>query len=286
MSTMYFAKLNFNSQIYEVYDDESLKEKLLNQIFQDLSEKVIYIEENKKYKFITLEKNTSDFSITGRIVLVSPGVNISYDEVKDDVIEQFNENNATYVTFYFDLKTEEIAFVPKRDFGHQMFISMFKTLLEKCVPDIEVELYLEKNINQLREKIMKFANISIVDINIVPPNGDKEDFDALFSTKSDEIKETWATKFSIRLGGTAKKGINIASKYLNKMIVAVSKGYGEMKVTGKDNEGVRTVLTSSEEAPFTKSIPDLHKDSLSEIPNYAKSGIAELTTAKSTVKIE
>ncbi|KLU61449.1 hypothetical protein CEB3_c21280 [Peptococcaceae bacterium CEB3] len=285
MSTMYFAKLNFNSEIYKVYDDASLKGKLLNQIYQGLTEKIMHVENNEKYKFITLTKNPDDFWISGRLVLITPGINTSYDETSDDIVEELIDNKAAYVAFLFDLNKEEIAFVPKKDFGHNMFIREFKALLELAVPDMEVEIYLEKNVNMLLQRMKQLALIQQVQVHIVPPNGDKDDFDALFSTGSDEIRETWATKFGISLVAAAKTGINASSKYIRKLVAAVSKGYGKMEVIGKDVAGTRTKVTSDEDALYTKAIPDKDKDNLVEFPRYARAGIVEMLESKSTVEI-
>src|SRR5665648_1128190 len=104
MSTMYFAKLNFNSEIYKVYEDGSILTEFLNKVFLNLTDKVAHIDDKgKKTKFITLLKDENGTWISGRIVLIAPGTNVSYDEVKDDIVETHDKNGANYVTFYFDL---------------------------------------------------------------------------------------------------------------------------------------------------------------------------------------
>ncbi|HZK56276.1 MAG TPA: hypothetical protein VFC84_19135 [Desulfosporosinus sp.] len=284
---MYFAKLNFNSEIYKVYEDGSILTEFLNKVFLNLTDKVAHIDDKgKKTKFITLLKDENGTWISGRIVLIAPGTNVSYDEVKDDIVETHDKNGANYVTFYFDLSREIIAFIPKRSFGHVMFVNAFKTLLELCVKDVAVEIFLEKNIHILKEKIYNLDSVQIVEIDIVPPNGDKEDFEALFGTKAEEIKETKATKFAITLAAPAKISIDVKSKYIDRLIMAVSKGFGKMVVRGKDKVGTKATVTSDKDAPFNRPVPDLDKDDLIEFPVYAKSGITELMAHKLAVDLE
>ena len=286
MSTMYFAKLNFNSDIYKIYEDESLRRLLLDKVYSELSESVAHIENEEKFKFITLIKNPDEFWISGRLILVAPGVNTSYDAETDDLIEEPIDNKAASVSFFFDVNKEQIAFVPKRDFGHNMFIREFKFLLEMCIKDMEVEIHLEKNINLLKEKMSKLSFAQKITVDIVPPNGDKAEYDALFSTGADEIKDTLATKFLIVLGATAKVGINLSSKYINKLTAAVSKGYGKMEVIGKDTAGNPAKVTSDVDALYTKAIRDQDKDNLVELPLIAKAAIAEILENKIRINIE
>lgn len=286
MSTIYFAKLNFNSEIYNAYEDGAILTEFLNKVFVGLTEQVSYYDEKKRrMKFITLHKDNSGMWISGRIVLVAPGVNVSYDPIKDDIIEKYDENGAAYVTFYLDLNKESIAFVPKRAFGHVMFIDAFKKLTELCVKDVEVEIFIEKNIHVLREKIYKFKSVQTIEVDIVPPNGDKEDFEALFGTKSEEIKAARITKFKLNLASPAKIGIDVKSNYIDRLIKAVSKGFGKMVVKGKNQLGTGATLTSDNDAPFTIPIPDRDKDNLIEFPIYAKAGIAELIEHQVAIEV-
>lgn len=286
MSTMYFAKMNFNSEIYDVYEDGALLTDFLNKVFNSLTEKVtLKDDKDRKFKFITLIKDDRGSWISGRIVLIAPDTVITYDPDKDDIIESYNKNGASYITFYFDIARESIAFVPKRNFGHVMFIEMFKKLVELCVENVSVEIYLEKNIHVLREKIYNFKSVQIVEIDIVPPNGDKDDFDALFGTKADEIKETKATKFKINLAAPAKIGINVKSKYIDRLIRAVSKGFGEMVVRGKNQANADQTLKSDKDAPYTIAIDDKNKDNLVEFPTYARAGISELIEHRISIEV-
>jgi hypothetical protein len=286
VSTMYFAKLNFNSEIYDVYENGALLTDFLNKVFTGLTEKVTFDDDKgRRFKFITLIKDEKGSWISGRLVLIAPGTVISYDPEKDDVIESYNKNGASYVTFYFDISKESIAFVPKRTFGHVMFIEMFKKLIELCVIDANVEIFLEKNIHMLREKIYKFKSVQTIEIDIVPPNGDKEDFEALFGTKADEIKETKATKFKINLAAPIKIGIDVKAKYIDRLIKAVSKGFGEMVVKGKNQANADQTLKSDKDAPYTMPIADMNKDNLVEFPIYARAGISELMEHRIAIEV-
>lgn len=87
MAQMYFYKFNINAEIYNVYKDETLQEKILNQVFEKLDSDMTYeygFEEDEQdkmieYKFCDLLKSSEDLAITGRLVKIYDGEVESYD---------------------------------------------------------------------------------------------------------------------------------------------------------------------------------------------------------------
>ncbi|MFD0695734.1 hypothetical protein ACFQZT_16740 [Paenibacillus sp. GCM10027628] len=276
MSTVYFAKFNINEEIYNVYNDELLLEKLLFKIYNGIKPNNILADQDGTYKFISIDKNPDTSVVSGRLVLFAPGVHVSYDEDNDDVIERHDPKAARYITFSFDIRREIIGFVPKRGFSRNLFLEKFKNLIEASCDIGEVELFIEINKRKFVEQLSVFKHVKEVSIKLIPPNGDKEDFAELFGTSSEKIKETNSTKFELNLKGTAKQGIDVRSDYIKKFIEFVTKGYGLMNFKGKNTSDEDTQVKSDEQAPFTKPISDQSKDVIPTVQEKTRAGISEI----------
>lgn len=280
MPRVYFAKFNFNEEIYNIYSDEKKRAELLFKLYDGISTNVSLRDSDGTFKFITLDKDPEKFVINGRVVLYAPGVHASYNQVEDDVTEIKDEKMAQYVTFSFNIEKEIIGFVPKRLFGRNQFIEKFTQLLEACCDIGEVKIYVESDLKKLQERLKVFSFVKEVNVKVIPPNGDKEDFAALMGSNADQIKETNATKFQMNFAGTAKKGLNIAAAYIQKWIGAVTRGYGEMIVSGKNQSKEDVTVNSKDDAPFTRPISANAKDSIPEIMEKTRAGISELLILK------
>lgn len=66
MAQIYFSKFNINSEIYKVYDDDGLKDKILKDVFDKMDEHARHTEKEKRrgeeekdvtYKFCDLKKD-------------------------------------------------------------------------------------------------------------------------------------------------------------------------------------------------------------------------------------
>jgi hypothetical protein len=166
------------------------------------------------------------------------------------------------------------------------FINKFKNLVESSTNIGEVEIFLETDIRVLNEKLSPLKHVKEVSVTLIPPNDDKEDFEALFSTNSDEIKETNATKFDLSLFGTARRSINVASIYVQKWVKAIGQGYGKMSVIGRNNNGEEVTVRSEEEAPYRRPISENSKDSIPEVVEKTRAGIEHLNALKARGLIE
>lgn len=47
MAQIYFSKFNINSEIYKVYDDDGLKDKILKEVFEKIDENTRHTEREK-----------------------------------------------------------------------------------------------------------------------------------------------------------------------------------------------------------------------------------------------
>lgn len=288
MAQMYFAKFNINSEIFDVYDDDGLKETILDSVFNKMNDKYQYIEKSgtdkeTRYKFCTLEKNIEKFFIAGRLVKIFKGDFSTYNKEKDDIDTYYYDNSASGITFYFDLKREEIAFTARNNFGRKEFAEKFTLLVEGCVEEYEFEVVLETNIDKLKERIKEFAHVSQVTAIIIPPNNDKKAFKRLYGATAKDIKEANATKYTQVLNAPATKnssGINTESDFMERMLYGVELGYATLSVTGKNENNPKYTITSDEHAPLTRPIPNNSKDSIGAVIDYGQGYINQIILRK------
>lgn len=295
MAQIYFSKFNINSEIYDVYSDESLKDKILDDVLNSIGSDLMHYEDDNtelekdsiiKYKFCNLEKNYEDRSVTGRLVKIYRGEIQSYDN--DTVNTEGADNCAASCTFHFDLKTEQIAFITKSRLGYKQFNKYFKILIEKHMEGYTFEIFLETNIDELKEKINKLSKIIEIGVTIIPPNASTDDFKNLFGATSEEIAESKATRYTqkLEIPTKNKEGLNHNGAFLNRMMYGVGKGYGQMVVKGKDKDNTTVTITSDEDAPYKETIPDKEKDNIMAFAEKAKNYIVNLVQKKNLLKIK
>lgn len=278
MPNMYFAKINVNSNIYEVYKNPEMLDKILNNLLLSINqEEKIQIDGGDWIKFIHLDKDIEKRFIVGRLVKIFEDDIEIYDAEKDDVKPLSTKELAKSVTFYFDLRSEIVAFTTGRSLGYQQFVRYFNELINKYSKDAEFEVFLKKNSDVLNQQIKQLKSVSKVDITLVPPNSNEEEFDDLFPKSGDEIKETKATKIQQLLSAPKKSlGMNIESSYFKRIINGVVKGFGTVTVTGKNRDGEERTITSEKDAPQKRFIPNTAKNSIPAIKEFGRAYIVEL----------
>lgn len=105
MATMYFAKVNVNSDIYDIYEDKNKLYDILSDLLININDKDKIVDkhpENDKQitiQFSSLSK--SENCIYGRLVYYFDGINITFNKEKREIEEAPQENMAQYITFYF-----------------------------------------------------------------------------------------------------------------------------------------------------------------------------------------
>ena len=108
---------------------------------QDIQkEKKDEVKKKKKLHInFAIDKNSKNKVICGRLVKIYEGEIQSYDAKNDTVITSNANNCAASSTFYFDLKSEEIAFITRNALGYNQFNKYFKALVEKYFEDITLK---------------------------------------------------------------------------------------------------------------------------------------------------
>lgn len=288
MPKVYFAKFNINESIYDVYNKKKDLQTLLQLIYHGLSEEVEledeYYKKTYKYKFIKLYKEPDSMIINGRLVAYAPGTHITYDDELDNIVETSDQKKAAYVTFSFDIQAETIGFVAKGNFGRKQFTERFENLVEVMCPDVgEVRVILETDKQVLNTKLSKFKFVREIDFELIPPNDDKKLFNNLFDLEPKKLDETGGTSFKFKIKGTAKKGLDLASDYLQRFITGVSIGYGKLRAEGNDTSGNGYTVNSSNDAPYVRSIPENNKDDIPVVAEKTRAGIQDLSYHRTLV---
>lgn len=297
MAKVYFYKFNINSEIYDVYADETLQNKILNKVFKEITTDLTVWEEYKdkdsdqdkivEYKFCDINKDVDNRIITGRLVKIYDGEVQSYNRKEDTVDIIFEEDCAASATFCFDVNREEIAFITRVGFRYLQFGRYFKKLLEERFPENSFELILEKNVGQLKSKVYGLKRILKVNTIIIPPNANEEEFKNLLGASVEEFKETKATKYyqGMEISAKGNRSINPKTKFFQRMFYAVGKGYANMTIEGRDKENVKVLIDSDEDTPYKATIPDNEKDSIIAFKERANISITKLLSDKMVVTL-
>lgn len=296
VAKVYFYKFNINSEIYDVYADETMQDKILGSVYAAISSDLSILEEykdgkeekNVEYKFCDIEKDPNNLIVTGRLVKIYDGEAQSYDRKRDTVDTVYEEDRAASATFCFDIRREEIAFITRVGFKYVQFGKYFKLLLEEKFPENSFEFILEKNVGELKEKIYSLKRVLKVSTTIIPPNANEKEFENLLGASIDEFKETRATKYyqGMEISAKGNRTINPKAKFFQRMFYAVGKGYANMKVEGRNNENVKVTVDSDNDTPYRDSIPDNEKDSIIAFKERAQISITKLLFDKMAVTLE
>lgn len=280
MANVYFAKVNVNSEIYDVYEKPEQLDRILDQLLLAIDQKKMVKQDDCWVKFISIEKDISKRFVAGRLVKIFEDDIEFYDDQKDDVSPLPQKQLARSVTFYFDLRSEYVAFTTGRYFGHNQFNRYFKAMLDAHVEDVEFEVFLEKNADDLKSILQKFKKILRINITLIPPNNNRTAFERMF-VNATELKQMKVTKIQQSMISSAKTdGIVAKSDYVDRLIEGVAVGYGEMSVSGKGPDGGNLTVTSEKDAPHKRYIHENIKTSIPGIIEAGRAYISELMGRK------
>lgn len=290
MATIYFAKFNINEKINRVRDGSENLDKLLNDVFNGINQKLkVKDAENESiiYKFVNLDYISSKMTINGDIVKIYDGIDSNYDEKNDEVIDTFAKNKADYVSFSFDVKNEIIGFVPKQSFSRNSFINYFRLLVEQCVPSIgETEIILLKSKNKLENEFKKMEKMRDLEVFLIPENGDRDALKDILKDVMPEVQETNAQHLNIKLKGTLKEPLDKDSKLIKKFKSIALMAYATLKASGKNSEGDEFKIDSEKDLLLTKDIRGDNRNSLSEIEELTQKGVESYRIQKIQEVIE
>ena len=286
MATMYYAKINVNKEIYDVYSEKTTVQKILDKLYLSdwQKEKLVVASKrrdetgkkiNETIKFISIDKKPDENMLVGRMAKIFQDELALYNEDLDDIQELPTKSLTRSIPFFFDVNNEIVAFIAKQQFSKEQFVNYFEELINKLYGDEMFKVFLKQNMGDFENKLTFLSSIRSVEVILIPPNTSKSDFDELFADNAEEIEETQSTKFEQKYSAPHNKdGLIIKAKLFQRIIKGIAKGYGIMKVRGTTSEGKGRQVNSDTNAPFKTTVDNRHVDSLVEVENYGRMGIA------------
>lgn len=271
MPLLYLAKVNLNSNIFELYEKKLNIKDVTKLIYEKFSVTGDYLKRTKEryydslgnqnifykesvYSFQEIEKFDNGI-ITGKLVRSFNKPSEKLDETTNKMITCYI-TEATSIYFYFDVFNEMITFCERQSFGYNQFTTAFTKLLNRCVTPYKFEIFLQKDKDVLEEKLKTLTTVQKVHATLIPPNSNNEDG---LNELAEELqymsqcKETNATKIYIEYSST---NLNMDSKIMKDIKKAVSNGYGDVNATGISSNGKKQTISSSQDAAYTTYIQE------------------------------
>ncbi|MGH4051264.1 MAG: hypothetical protein ACREVX_07910 [Clostridium sp.] len=279
MAIMYFAKFNVNSKVPDVRRGKTTFDKILDELFKKIDdnttynyraynnvkqddntyEKVMYIDD--RYIFSELEKNYEEKYIMGKLIRRYNIHGEAYDEESKKSIKTTHENSSS-ILFFFDIRKEIIAFCTRGNFGYNQFNRAIKGLAEEYLPEMEFEVYLQKNIYSIEDELKKFKRINKISANIIPPNSNGNDLEALERRDVEKLGQAGVTKKQVSYYASSKNdyGIDTEADFIQSTFLQCSIGYGDFVTEGINHKNEKYVFKSNEGALLERVIKDEEKD--------------------------
>lgn len=271
MPYIYVSKLNFNSKIFSVYNNELQLKNILNDIINNINENNKYHlktsvtfedsrgnqqkkESEETYFFNNLNINKSTRIIKGDIIREYIKFYEHFDKIKNDVVLK-SDTVASKIKFYFDVDKEFIGFCTRQKFGYNQFNTAFKGLLECILPEYGFELFLLKDKNKIDNAIKSFDRIDKVIATIIPINPNNDDLEDLLED-SKIFKEGNIKQAKLEYESSKKEnGLDMEAGVFNKIIKFARKGYGDLNIHGKFQNHYK-IFKSNSDAPMTAYVPE------------------------------
>lgn len=291
MAKLHFVKMNINNKIYEVYANKDLLPKLLQDIFLGISAKEqIYDDKGGRYKFFDIDKK-DDMTITGNLGYIKAGVHSSYDPNTDDAIDITDKNKLEYITFYFDVEHEILAYMTLPVLNTKKVPMLFTRLIKEGTKNYEddgivVEFMPISNSENLDRELKKFKHLSRIEAKLVPPNGDKADFAELTSINADDLQDANVTNAQQTYKSNSKDGLNMNSNLVNKLKKGSELGFVVAKLFGKNTNNEEITTDTAENSPYIKNVPSKSTKSQSVIREKGSAGVNNILINRAKIKSE
>lgn len=274
MSLMYLAKVNLTAGIFDVYDEKIDINDITELIFKEMVSIGSYntssiiglhdalgnkIRGNQKsvYRLTEIVKNENEKVITGKMVRTFDKFT-EYIKTDGKVGYRVLEESVS-IYFYFDVKRELIAFCERQAFGYNQFMRAFNHFLNNNSKGYRFEIFLQKDKNVLQNKIRDLNKIRSFKATLIPPNSNEDDLIEFRKSLSymNDCKETNANRYRVELSVDSEEAsLKVESKFMQDIILAVSKGYGEVTTLGTDKKGKRRIISSNQDAAMVNEITE------------------------------
>ena len=270
MPLLYLAKVNLNSNLFDVYDKKLKFDDVFDLIYKNIADVTDYFTQNKdkyidsygnpevfirksQYTFQEIMKRENRI-ITGKLVRTFNKPSEILDELSHRMVTTYIEESVS-IYFYYDVANEMITFCERQSFGYNQFMKAFANMLNKSVKMYEFEIFLQKDKDILEEKMKSLRTVQRVRATLIPPNSTEEDLQELRNELiyMQQCQEANATKVNIEY---ASENMKMESRVMNDIVRAVSRGYGDVTATGINNSGRQQTISSSQDAAYTANIQD------------------------------
>lgn len=294
MPLLYLAKVNLNSNIFEVYDNSLNLTNVLKNIYSkfDMGNTVkqrsreYYLDSfgnqkayyrQSRYSFQEIKKISNEI-ITGKLVRDFTKPSERLDPITNTMVTITIEETVS-IYFYYDVFHEMITFCERQSFGYNQFMGAFSRLLNQIAKPYEFEIFLQKDKDVLEEKLQNLITVQQVKTTLIPPNSNDDDLQDLRNELSylQQCQEANAHKMDLTY---TSNDLNMSSKVMQDIKTAVSRGYGDINATGINRSGRKQTIKSSQDAAYTINIQDNINDSdfNEESNNMILRFLAKITT--------
>lgn len=268
MPLLYLAKVNLNSNIFEIYNESLDIKDVSDLVFTNFSVDFNYTNRSKEkyidslgndafyfkesfYSFKEIQKYKTGI-ITGKLVRSFNKPSEIFDKNTNKMITSY-VNEAVSIYFYFDVYNEMITFCERQSFGYNQFMNAFSYLLNKCTAPYEFEIFLQKDKDLLEEKLKTLSRVQRVKATLIPPNSNESDLKELRQELlyMQQCQDVNAVKVEYEYSSS---NMNMKSKVISDIKTAVSRGYGDVNATGINYSGRMQTIRSSQDAAYTATI--------------------------------
>ena len=270
MPLLYLAKVNLNSDIFEVYEKKLKFDDVFNLIIQSITGGIDFATKNRE-KYIDSYGNTEVYIresqytfqeikkkeygiITGKLVRTFNKPSEKLDVNSNRLIKEYVTESVS-IYFYYDIFNEMITFCERQSFGYNQFMNAFTNLLNKCVGKYEFEIFLQKDRDLLEEKMKSLHTVQKIRATLIPPNSTEDDLQDLRNelTYMQQCQDANATKMNLDY---VSDELRMESKVMKDILNAVSRGYGDVTAVGINGSGRTQTISSSLDAAYTANIQD------------------------------
>lgn len=302
MPLLYLAKVNLNSNIFEIYDKTLDLKVVLKKIYREFAIGTTCSNRNKErywdsmgnlieymresnYSFQEIQKLDKGI-ITGKLVRKFNRPSEKLDSNTNKMV-QTSVQEMVSIYFYYDVYREMITFCERQSFGYNQFMGAFTYLLNKIATPYEFEIFLQKDREILEEKLKNLISVRKVKATLIPPNSNEDDLKELRNELiyMQQCQDANAIKMDLSY---TSSNMNMESKVMKDIKTAVSRGYGDVNATGVNENGKIQTVKSSKDAAYTVNIQDNIKemDFNEESRNMISRFIEKITSKRFSKKEE
>lgn len=277
MAYVYFAKMNINSEIYEIYKEPTKFSKILNQVVDGIwkGNKSKFDEKGGEYKFFGVDNIFDEKYLMGHLGYIKEGYHSSFDRDNNKAIDVHDKDKLDYVAFYLNYEYEILAYTTSSKMRQKKVLEIFKELVFEN-SEIGVEFIPQTNSTNLKREIESFRKLKRINLKIVPSNSDADPMRDLFSITSETMEDINANRIEQNYVSTKGEGLEKNSKTVKNVVQGISEGYGEGKFIGEDTSGAIKEVDSSTTVPFKQTVNNHNSKDKITIAEKGRAGMRKI----------